>query len=287
MQRATPNGLGLKLMSIYSDDVVYALCHPIDDALIDRSQSAIFSVADASPKSVRIFDTEITSIEVYKGSLFCVDRLQKVYEYADDSWTDHDNNSTVPYRINTLRAADGDLFGLGSDGLVFSWTGSEWSARTSEKEDAYLFALVDWVGRGLIVTGNDGLVALLGDGGLEQIDIPTGVALTDALVLADKRLLVIGRRATAVILDDDEATVADSGDRKLSFLNAVLWQDRVLIAANSEIAELKGNRVETFQEIRTGRLYNNGNRLWRQTDGSCWFTDDGIDWTEVVLEVDL
>lgn len=285
--RATPETLGLKLLVSTESSQVFALCHPVDDGLPDRTASVVFAFDNGTAEPLRVFETEIVWMAVEKDALYCVDRLQKLYRWDETGWTDFENPSLVPYRINRLRTTDGKIYGVADDGMVFLWGDNQWIALTEEIEDLYLFDLMELRAGDTAVCGEEGYFAFLSEAGLRQVDLQTNASLISLLKISEDELLILGRKATALRYSQDQIEVVDASGRDLSFFNGVIWNNKILLSANSEISEVIGNEVATFAERRSGWLMARGEELWCQSDGSCAYTTDGTTWTPVEFNVEL
>jgi hypothetical protein len=193
----------------------------------------------------------------------------------------NDVGDGVP-RINALRAVRDSVHGLTCEGVVCEWTGNEWKELTPSDDETYLFDLaLDGRGR-LTATGDNGFFALVEKGNWKRLDVPTNANLTSLLALSPKDVLVTGWSATALLGDGTTWTRLDAGRRTATFLNAVAWSDRVLIAADKEILELEGTKLSVFDNAPARRLASDGASLWKHTsDGIARF--DGKGWKPVAL----
>ncbi|WP_086998838.1 hypothetical protein [Rhizobium sullae] len=221
------------------------------------------------------------------GTLYCVDRLQHVYEYTEGTWNDIANPDLRPYRINDMRVVNGELFGIGNDQMIFLWKANTWVPITEEKKSLYLYDIADWGANGHIISGEAGFLAILKDRALHRIELPTNADITCVLPLSAERVLVTGWDATAMFVGLNEVVSIDAGARELNFLNAVRWDSKVLIAAEDEILVLKGDTVETFATERAALLSTIGERLWRQGADGIAYLDPGKEWVPMPLSADV
>jgi hypothetical protein len=287
MYLETPDDLGVTLVVAVDDGTAFALCHPGSDGPPDMQTSVVLLISPPVFSLLRVFDTQIISMAVRDGALYCVDASQHVYVYSGGAWTDVGNPDLRPYRINDLRTVGADLFGIGNDRMIFAWTADRWVPVTEPQKGLYLYDIARWGQDIHVVSGEDGYLASLQAGVLRQIDLPTNADLTCVLPLSERQLLITGWDATAMIFSEDEATIIDPGARDLNFLNAVHWQGHVLIAAENEILALNGAGIETFAAQYAALLNVGGSRLWRQGTDGIGYLDPGQAWVSVPLAVDL
>lgn len=287
MELTTPGTLGVKLVVGSDNGDAFVLCHPEVDGPPNLETSIIFLLSGTNFEFIGVLETEIISMTVLNGELFCVNGVQKVYSYSKGQWTEFSNRKLVPWRINDLRVVRNKLFGIGNDGLLFKWEGREWVVLCQEQKGLYLYDVADWGSQGIVVSGENGFLARLEDNVLSQVICPTDTDLTCILPIDAKNLLVTGWQATALITNLEEVNFLDVEPRDLDFLNAVRWQDRILIAASSEILEYRENAIGLFSPLRAALLSTSGNRLWKQDTYGVAFTDDGRNWIDVSLTVDL
>ncbi len=224
----------------------------------------------------------MTGIAHVSGELFAVDADANLHRFAKGKWTDwNDVGEGVP-RINTLRAVGESVYGLTSEGVVCEWTGKKWKELTPNDDETYVFDLaLDGRGR-LTATGDNGFVAVVEKGEWKRVEVPTHANLTSLLALSPKSVLVTGWSATALVGDGTKWTRLDAGRRTATFMNAVTWSDRVLIAADEEILELEGTKLSVFDKAPARRLASDGAALWKHTsDGIARL--DGKGWKPVAL----
>ncbi len=283
----TPDELGVKLLVASEGGRAFALCHPGVDGPPDLSTSIVFELEPPEFRVLRVFDTEIVSMATRTGSLYCIDRLQRVYIYAGGNWTDVGNPDLRPYRINDLRVVNGDIFGIGNDRMIFLWQAERWVPITDEEKGLYLYDIADWGPHGFIISGETGFLAILKDRAVHRIDVPTNVDITCVLPLSTDKVLVTGWDATAMFVGRDESEIIDVGEREFNFLNAVKWNTKILIAAEDEILELEGGAVESFAAERAALLSTAGDRLWRQGTDGIGYLDSGGEWMSAPLSIEL
>ena len=108
-----------------------------------------------------------------------------------------------------------------------------------EQKKLYLYDIAYWGDNGYVISGESGFLATLKGRMLVQIPLPTNTDLTCVLPLSGDSLLVTGWDATALIVRPHEVQVIDAEGRDLSFLNAVRWNAKILIAAEDEILEVE------------------------------------------------
>lgn len=283
----TPDDLGIKLVVAAEHGESYAICHPGVDGPPDLSTGVVIHVDPPNYKVIRVFDVEIVSMAFLSGTLFCVDSFQRVYALSGGRWTDMTNPALRPYRINDLRAVNGELFGIGSDGMIFLWRANTWNPIKDEQKKLYLYDIAYWGDNGYVISGESGFLATLQGRVLGQMPLPTNTDLTCVLPLSNDSLLVTGWDATAFIVRQNEVQVIDTAGRELSFLNAVRWNAKILIAADDEILELKGANLEEFSAERATLLSTTGERLWRQSSDGIAYLDLGNPWVNMPLSADI
>jgi len=285
--RSTPLSLGVKLITGDGVDTLFALSHPIGDDQYDLGTSIIFSYSNGEQQVLRIFETEILWLAFYAGSLFCIDNDHTVYEYLEGRWIDHTNSSVFPNRINRLCAVKSGLFGLTGNGIIFSWVGASWRQVTAEQDGLYLCDLKEWGEHGTFVCGLRGFVAKLVDGRLEGLDLPISTNLNGLLSMTSGELLIVGARSTAFLLSQGETLELQSDRRRAGYINAVLWKEMVLIAANTTIEIVENQTVSTFSDERSGYLFSQGDSIWSLSNGALSNSFDGKDWSLVNLSVEI
>ena len=84
----------------------------------------------------------------------------------------------------------------------------------------------------------------------------------------------------------DQLTQLDVGARTETLMNAVRWDNKILIAANEEILELNGTTLSVFETTPAIRLTCDGKQLWKQY-GRGVDRFDGGRWINVPLAADL
>lgn len=283
----TPDDLGVTLVVASIGGTAFALCHPGLDGPPDMMTSVVFALDPPAFRVIRQFDTEIVSMVALEGVLYCVDASQHVSIYDSGTWRDIGNPDLRPYRINDLRVVEGEVFGIGNDRMIFVWRDDRWHALTIEEKGLYLYDIATLGSGRYILSGEIGYLATLEGRSFARIDLSTNADLTCVLPLADRRTLVTGWDATLMIVTEEEAELLDVGGRELNFLNAVIWNGRILIAAEDEILELKGNSIATFAAERAALLNTIGARLWRQGVDGIGYLDPGASWIAMPLSATI
>lgn len=260
----------------------FVLAHPTTRGQVDVDRTLIFAVQSDEAKLLRDFEIEITGIAHVSGAVFAVDADANLHRFANGTWTDWSEVGDGVPRITTLRAVADRVHGLTCEGVVCEWTGTRWKELTPNDDETYLFDLaLDGHGR-LMATGDNGFVAFVDQGKWSRLEVPTTANLTSLLVLSPDKLLLTGWSATAFLGDGTRWTEIDAGRRTSTFLNAVAWSNRVLVAGDEEILELDGTRLTLFAETPARRLASDGTALWKHAhDGVAWF--DGKRWKPVPL----
>lgn len=285
MKYRTPGGLYPTCIAL-DDAGAYIIAHPIGDGPVDADRTLLFEVRNDIATLIRDFGIEVTGIALVDGSLFAVDGYSGLYRLRDGQWTDlPDVGDPVP-RINALRVVSGQLYGLTSEGVICLWQNPAWIEITPSDDDTYLFDLaLDGSGR-MMATGDNGFLAYVTNGAFQQIDVPTNAGLTSVLALSEDTILVTGWNATALLGNADQLTQLDVGGRTETLMNAVCWDNNILIAANEEILELSGTTLSVFETTPAIRLTCDGKQLWKQY-GRGVDRFEGGRWINVPLAVDL
>ncbi|MBZ9863390.1 hypothetical protein [Mesorhizobium sp. CA12] len=263
MKYQTPGGLYPTCIALHETGA-YVIAHPIGDGPVDADRTLLFSVQNDVATLIRDFGIEITGIAWLDGSLFAVDGYSGLYRLRDGEWRDlPDVGDPVP-RINALRVVGGRLHGLTSEGVICLWQDPAWVEITPNDDDTYLFDLaLEGEGK-MMATGDNGFLAYVANGAFQTIDVPTNASLTSVFALSRDTILVTGWNATALMGNADQLRQLDVEGRTETLMNTVRWDNRILIAANEEILELKGTTLSVFETTPAIRLTCDGSQLWKQ-----------------------
>lgn len=282
----TPGGLFAKGITIFDNNIVFVLCHPVGDGPVNVDQSIIFEISGSEPIPLRVFNIEITGICSVGNQLYCVDSDCSVFSYINGNWEDWTDVSDDLSRINGLRVVQGNVHGLAFDGLIYCWEDSAWKAINKETEDLYLYDLAETEDGKLVVSGENGLLAVISGDSFDNYNLPTNNDLSSVLPIRHDKLLVTGWRATALIVGRDEIQIIDTQGRESAFPNAVLWKNHILIAGRTEVLELVDTNMQIFSQTPVSRLAAARDQLWKLSDDGVAHFVSG-QWIDIPLSIDL
>jgi len=269
-----------------ADGVAYALAHPRRGKTTDTDTSIVFEVSPTKARAIHTFAHEVTGICELDGALFCVDGDADLHEYtpASGTWKHHAGVGAKVARINQVRATGGHVYGLTGDGIIYDWEprGRRWTALTKEIDGLYLHDIADDARGTRWVTGSEGFLGVLTKGAIQKREVAVQTHLTSVLPLADGRLVITGWEGTVLVGPPDQLRAVGRGEE--SCLDAVWWNERVLVAASKEILELQAGKLVSFAKQAALQLATNGQRLWRaDSKGLAWL--DARTWQDVTLAV--
>jgi hypothetical protein len=292
MRRSTPKGLEVTDCALRDDGAAFLLAHPKGPGPIDMDTSVIFEVT-SSARAIGTFPHEMTGIAVVGDALYAVDGDSDLHEYRG-AWRHHAGVGSSALRINRLVETNGQLFGLTGDGVVYCWTGRAWDAETEEVEDLHIHDAAHGFDGKLWVCGHDGLVGKVEKRKIRRCTVRDivrqagrrAVDLTCVLPLASGELVVTGWDATVLAGASDALRaipVPGPGD---TGVNAVRWNERVLIGGATHVFEYAKGKLRSFAATPATRLIAAGDHLWKLAEtGAGRF--DGSRWEDVHLSVDL
>lgn len=285
MKYRTPGGLYPTCVALHEAGA-YVIAHPVGDGPVDADRTLLFEVRNDVATLIRDFGIEVTGIAYVDGSLYAVDGYSGLYRLRNGQWTDlPDVGDPVP-RINALRVVSGQLYGLTSEGVICLWQEPAWIEITPNDDDTYLFDVALDGNKKLIATGDNGFLAYVVNGAFQQINVPTNASLTSVSALSKDTILVTGWNATALVGNANQLTQLDVEGRTETLMNAVRWDNKVLIAANEEILELVGTTLSVFDTTLAIRLTSDGKQLWKQYGRGVDRFQNG-QWINVPLVADI
>jgi hypothetical protein len=267
-----------------ADDTAYVIAHPVDRAGTNTDRTFLFAVQNDQASLLCEFEMEITGIGSVGKTLFAIDGSSNVLCFEAGKWKEFsDVGDSVP-RISAVRVLGKDLYGLTSAGVICLWAGSKWKELTPNDDETYIFDLaIDGKGK-MIATGDNGFAAYVVKGKFQRLKLPTSQSLTSVLVLADDKLLLTGWEATALIGNAGKFTSLKTNGRDETFSNSVTWNGKILIAAKTEILELKGTVLSTFAKTPAARLVSHQEHLWKIYDSGVARFEKGR-WIGIALKV--
>ncbi len=282
----TPDTLEPVKLSSTEDGRVFALCHPFMYGLQDDEVSLIFEIRGATGRLIGRFDFCMNAMECHQEQLCLTDDDNTLHLFDGTGWRAvEDAIESPPSQICKMRSISGQLLGLTSEGTIHLWDESGWAEFAQTGETDFLYDIIDWPGQGLTICGANGLIARVGPGRVDPLDLPVTSEITSLLGLSDGRLVATGWNGTVLVLDGDELLPVGTG-RRNALLTAVAWQQEVLISADTEILRLVLPEVETWDTTDAFRLSVLNGQLWKIGIRSVGFRS-GDSWTPVPLAAEI
>lgn len=224
------------------------------DTVMEQTHIA---VGDATAFTLlKTFDIEIVDIlYVADGGLYCLGGGGQLYLFRLGEWVEINPGIQPKTRVSTLRLVSGKLFAMGPrNGLYLLDTNGAWSKLPIPDISTHILDIIALSLETFVICGTDGYLARLTGTALTIVELPTNVHLC-SLLFGGAKLHVCGHRATLLVASGDDWELLDVAQSEADFLKLLAYEQHVLVAAESEILEVREGILVPFAEVEAQKIY--------------------------------